>query len=148
MKRLTVIFTGLLLAFFLTAPALAADNQAKPQSESQTKANRDVEGWMKSAKFIVGCYNVEDMVQIPGTRWIVGSGVITGGPGMNDRFILKDYLHVFDAKTETGGRVEPNEIAIKPDRARYPETTTPPDWETFGPHGIGLGTRKGKVITL
>lgn len=111
-------------------------------------STRDVEGWMKSARFILGVYNVEDMIQIPGTRWIVGSGVIVYGPGMADRFILKDYLHVFDAETETGGRVEPEDIAIRADTGSYPETITPPDWETFGPHGIGLGARKGNVITL
>ncbi len=111
-------------------------------------ATRDVAGWMKSAKFIFGVYNVEDMLQIPGTRWIVGSGVINNGPGMADKYILKDYLHLFDAETETGGRVEPEDIAIKADTASYPETTTPPDWETFGPHGIGLGARKGNVVTL
>jgi len=110
--------------------------------------DRDVEGWMKSARFIVGVYNVEDLVQIPGTQWIVGSGVTTQGPGMEDQVITKDYLHIFDAKAETGRRVEPEEIAIRADKASYPETTTPPDWERFGPHGIGLGARKGNVITL
>jgi len=111
-------------------------------------ANRDVAGWMKSSKFIVGVYNVEDLIQIPGTRWIVGSGVINFGPGMEDKVITKDYLHVFDAETETGRQVEPEDIALMADKASYPETTTPPDWETFGPHGIGLGARKGDVITL
>jgi len=111
-------------------------------------ANRDVEGWMNSAKFIVGVYSVEDMLQIPGTLWIVGSGVTTQGPGMEDQVIRKNYLHLFDAKTETGRQVEPEEIAIRADKASYPETTTPPDWETFGPHGIGLEARKGNVITL
>jgi len=113
-----------------------------------TMANRDVEGWMKSAHFILGVYSVEDMIQIPGTLWIVGSGVNTQGPGMQDKVITKNYLHLFDAKMETGRRVEPEEIAIRPDKASFPETTTPPDWETFGPHGIGLGARDGNVITL
>jgi len=121
---------------------------AQDAKANATMANRDVAGWMKSARFIVGVYNVEDMLQIPGTRWIVGSGVIVYGPGMADRYILKNYLHVFDAKTETGGRVEPRDIAVKPDKAGYPQTTTPPDWETFSPHGIGFGARKGNVITL
>jgi len=110
--------------------------------------DRDVAGWMKSAKFIVGVYNVEDMLQIPGTLWIVGSGVNTQGPGMEDQVITKNYLHLFDARTETGGQVEPEEITIRADKGSYPETTTPPDWERFGPHGIGLGEKKGNVVTL
>lgn len=117
-------------------------------AQGQNKEALDVEGWMKSAKFIVGCYNVEDMLLIPGTHWIVGSGVITQGPGMEDKVITKDYFHVFDAKTETGGRLDSKDIAIKPNVKAYPETTTPPDWETFSPHGIGLGEKKGNVITL
>jgi len=120
MKRLTVIFTGLLLAFFLTAPALAADNQAKPQSKSQTKASRDVAGWMKSAKFIVGAYNVEDMILIPGTRWIIGSGLTTQGPGMDNKYITKNYLHVFDAQAETMRLIDPESIFIAPDTTTYP----------------------------
>jgi hypothetical protein len=111
-------------------------------------ATRDVDGWMRSARFVLGCYNVEDLLLIPGTRWIVGSGVINNGPGMSDKYNSKDYLHLFDAETETGGRVEPEDIALRPDTDSYPETTTPPDWETFGPHGIGLGARHGNVVTL
>jgi hypothetical protein len=104
--------------------------------------------WMKSAHFIVGVYSVEDLIQIPGTRWIVGSGLTTQGPGMADQVITKNYLHVFDAETETVRRVEPEDIAIRVDTATYPGSTTPPDWETFGPHGIGLGARNGDVVTL
>ena len=111
-------------------------------------ANRDVAGWMKSVKFIVGVYSVEDMLQIPGTRWIIGSGVTTQGPGMEDKVITKNYLHVFDAETETVRYVDPTDMFILPDPVTYPDTTTPPDWERFGPHGIGLGERKGDVITL
>lgn len=103
---------------------------------------------MKSAKFIVGVYSVEDMLQIPGTHWIVGSGVNTQGPGMEDQVIRKNYLHLFDAEKETGRQIEPEEIAIKADKVSYPETTTPPDWETFGPHGIAIGEKKGNVFTF
>jgi len=110
--------------------------------------DRDVDGWMKSANFILGVYNVEDMVQIPGTKWIIGSGVTSQGPGMNLRFLKKDYLHVFNAETETGGAVKGFDIKEAPDKARFPDTTTPPDWEVFGPHGIALGEQKGDKITL
>jgi len=110
-------------------------------------AARDVAGWMKSAHFIVGCYSVEDLVQIPGTPWIVGGGLTTLGPGMPDEVITKNYLHVFDARTETVRRVESDDIAVRADTATYPGST-PPDWETFGPHGIGLGARTGDVITF
>lgn len=35
---------------------------------------RDVDGWMEPAHSILGVYNVKDMIQIPGTKWIIGSG--------------------------------------------------------------------------
>ncbi len=62
-----------------------------------TSSNITVGDWMKSAHFIDGCYNLEDMIQIPGTRWIVGSGLTTLGYGMADQVITKIYLHLFDA---------------------------------------------------
>ena len=110
-------------------------------------ANRTVDDWMKSAHFILGVYNVEDLIQIPGTRWIIGSGVTQMGPGMPDKVLKQDFLHVFDAEKETVHQVEPGEIHIRANTAAYPGST-PPDWGTFGPHGLGLGARKGSVTTL
>ncbi len=108
---------------------------------------RDAENWMKDANFILGVYNVEDMLQIPDTRWIVGSGLRAYNAGFVDNVIKKNYLHVFDAETETGRQIEPEEIAILPDTGTYPDCK-PPDWETFGAHGIALSERKGDVVTL
>ena len=100
-----------------------------------------------NAKYILGVYNVEDIIQIPGTKWIVGGGITGYGPGFNDQVITKNYLHLFHAATETGHRVESSEIAIRPDGDAWPETT-PPDWGTFSPHGIALGKRQGDKIKL
>lgn len=110
-------------------------------------ANRDVDGWLQSAHFIVGCYNVEDLIQIPGTRWIVGGGLTTGGPGMADQVTTKNYLHVFDVETETVCRVEPEDIAIRAETDTYPGSAAP-DWETFGPHGLGIGANDDDVVVL
>lgn len=110
--------------------------------------NSEVDRLMKSARFIVGVHNVEDLIQIPGTRWIIGSGLTTMGPGMADPVNTRNYLHLFDAEAETGDRVNPSDIAIRPDATTYSGCTTPPDWETLSPHGIGLGARNGDVITL
>lgn len=107
-----------------------------------------VEAWMNSnVRWILGVYNVEDFLVIPGTHWIIGSGLNMYGPGFKDSVIKKNYLHLFDADAETGRRLEPSEIAIKADTKTYPGST-PPDWETFGPHGISLSTRKGDVVRL
>jgi len=107
---------------------------------------RDVEGWMKSSNFIVGVYNVEDLIQIPGTPWILGSGLTTLGPGMDDPWKTKNYIHVFDARTETGYAVQGEDIALKPAPNTYPDTSTPPDWEKLCTHGIALGATNGNNI--
>jgi hypothetical protein len=58
---------------------------------------------------------------------------------MDDPWMTKNYIHLFDARTETGYKVQGKDIAIKPDKKTYPETTTPPDWEKLCTHGIALG---------
>jgi hypothetical protein len=90
------IFITVVMGALLVLPGFGTSYAQAPMANEKT-ASRDVKGWMKSARFILGVYNVEDMIQIPGTRWIVGSGVNTQGPGMEDKVITKNYLHVFDA---------------------------------------------------
>ncbi len=109
---------------------------------------RSVGDWMKSANFILGVYSVEDIVQIPSTKWIVGSGLTTQGPGMDYKYTKKNYLHLFDAETETVSVIERDQIKIDPDAKRFPETKTPPDWEVFSPHGIGIGAQNGNTVTF
>ncbi|MBD0402974.1 SMP-30/gluconolactonase/LRE family protein [Flammeovirga sp. EKP202] len=102
---------------------------------------------MNNAKYIIGVYNVEDMILIPGTKWIVGGGITAYGPGAEDQVITKNYLHLFDSETETGDKVDSYKIAIRPDSDIYPETNAP-DWETFSPHGISFGKQENNKITL
>lgn len=48
--------------------------------------------------FIPGVRSVEDLAQISGTCWIVGSGQTTLGFGMDDPAITKNYLHLLQRR--------------------------------------------------
>ena len=91
-------------------------------------------------KFICDVRNVEDLLLVPNTKWVIGSG-------FNWEPESQNYLHLFNAENETGAAVQPFEIAIRPDTVAYPNCT-PPDWKTFGPHGLGLGATVGTHSVL
>lgn len=102
---------------------------------------------MNNEKYIIGVYNVEDILLIPGTKWVIGGGITSYGPGVNDCVITKNYFHLFNTETETGERVDSYGIEIAPDTATYPEVSMP-DWETFSPHGISFGQQTEHTIEL
>ncbi|NMF33339.1 hypothetical protein HHH56_00870 [Flammeovirga yaeyamensis] len=96
---------------------------------------KTVEQFMSNAKFNIGFYNVEDIIQIPGTNWIVGGGITCYGPNFWDKVITTGYWHLFDAEKETGFRVDSSSIKIAAEEDRFP-LTTPPTWSAFSPHGF------------
>jgi hypothetical protein len=65
--RLAACRVGVLQKFTSTRTSKHTDQYGEEQT-MQSYQGRDVEGWMKSAHFIPGVYNVEDIIQIPGTR--------------------------------------------------------------------------------
>lgn len=85
--------------------------------------------------FICGVTNVEDLVPVPGTRWVIGSDLSTSSAPQG-------YLYLFDSSKKTVSAVQPSEIAIRPDKKTYPDCPGPVDMKTFGPHGLDL-TRTG-----
>jgi DNA-binding beta-propeller fold protein YncE len=94
----------------------------------------------EGVSFITGVRNVEDLLLVPNTKWVIGSG-------FTDPVHTQNYLHLFDSEKETGAAVQPSEIAIQPDTKSYPDCA-PPDWKTFGPHGLGMGRTSGSHLTL
>ena len=93
-----------------------------------------------NVKFICDVRNVEDLLLLPNTNWVIGSGFNLDPASQN-------YLHLFNAENETGVAVQASEIAVRPDTTTYPDCA-PPDWKTFGPHGLGLGATVGKHSVL
>lgn len=92
-----------------------------------------------TVKFICDATDVEDFAPIPGTHWIIGSDLAPTGQ--------QGYLQLFDARNDTVTKVQPGDIAIRPDRARYADCPGAPDMKIFGPHGLDL-TRGGQHRTL
>ena len=91
-------------------------------------------------KFTCGVTNVEDFAPVPGTHWVIGSDLAAEGQ--------QGTLYLFDARNGHATAVEPSEIAIRPDKKRYPDCPGPPDMKIFGPHGLDLTRGGGKHPTL
>jgi hypothetical protein len=104
---------------------LAAATTSLSPLPAQTTASC---GPTNGLNFVCGARNPEDLVPVPGTRWLIASGM-TAGAG----FKLVDT----DAKTArlfyTG---EPAQQ--RPDKKLFPNCPAPPDAKTFNAHGIYL----------
>ncbi len=92
------------------------------------------------AKFICGANNVEDWAPVTGTHWVIGSDLSPAGQ--------QGYLHLFDTRNATVSAVQPDEIAIRPDKAKYPDCPGAPDMKIFGPHGLDITPASGARRTL
>jgi hypothetical protein len=83
--------------------------------------------------FVCGPIAVEDLVRVPGTHWIIGSGMVQqNGPGR---------LHLIDSAKKAWEVFYPgpnpqNEL----DSKSYALCPGPPDGKTFGAHGIAITT--------
>lgn len=93
-----------------------------------------------NARFICGVTNVEDFAQVAGTHWVIGSDLAAAGQ--------QGYLYLFDTRKGTAAAVEPEDIAIHQDKARYADCPGAPDMRVFGPHGLDLTRGGGQHRTL
>lgn len=80
---------------------------------------------------ICGFVNVEDMVPLPGTRWIIGSG-------LGDNFFQKGGLHLFNRDTASGRKVLLNLDPAQKAEAPFDRCPGPADAEKFSAHGLAL----------
>lgn len=93
-----------------------------------------------NVKFICGVNNVEDLVTVPGTHWVIGSDLAAAGQ--------QGHLYLFDTTKDTATAVQPGDIAVKADTKRYADCAGAPDWKLFGPHGLDLTRGGGQHRTL
>ncbi|HEX4049852.1 MAG TPA: hypothetical protein VHY19_03110 [Steroidobacteraceae bacterium] len=91
--------------------------------------------------FVCGVKNVEDMVRVPGTRWLIGSSMRLGKAASKPGAAL--YLIDTDAKT-----VRTAALAIEPDKTGPFANCPVPDPTRLGTHGLELRPGKGGVHTL
>src|SRR3954471_15966341 len=103
-----------------TLAPLSAQTQPTQATNSCTPAN--------GLNFVCGAQNPEDLVPVPGTRWLIASGM-KAGAGLK----LVDT----DARTArlfyTGAPAQQ-----RPDTTLFPNCPSPPDASTFNAHGIYL----------
>lgn len=86
--------------------------------------------------FVCGADRPEDLVRVPGTRWVITSGFSRGSG-----------LKLLDTRRASQRRwyvAAPDQIRL--DAARYPDCATPPDPVEFNARGLSLRqTRKGQA---
>lgn len=78
---------------------------------------------------VCGVENVEDLVPLPDSRWIIGSGI-------GDRFFQNGALHLIDVQGGTASRLTP--VVAQPARAEAPYDQCPGPARQFSAHGIAL----------
>jgi hypothetical protein len=83
--------------------------------------------------FVCGPLNSEDLVQVPGTTWIIASGMDGGGAG--DR----GSLHLVDSVDKSWTVLFPDgNPQVRWDKDTYGDCPSPPDLAKFSAHGLNL----------
>ena len=93
--------------------------------------------------FVCGPLNSEDLVQVPGTTWIVASGMDGGAAGM------RGSLHLVDSVDKSWKVLFPDgNPQVRWDRETYSDCPGPPDLAKFSAHGLNLRPRTDGASTL
>ena len=80
---------------------------------------------------LCGADNVEDMVPIPGTHWIIGSG-------MGDRYFQGGGLHLIDTQRATVRKLAPEITPAMRAAEPYDQCPGPVAADRFSAHGLSL----------
>jgi len=90
--------------------------------------------------FICGLTNAEDLVRVPGTSWILASGLAEG----------KDAGHIYAVNTRdrTVETLLPGHVVYRPDAEAFGDCPGAPDETKFSAHGLGLRVGPGSEDTL
>jgi hypothetical protein len=89
-------------------------------------------------EFVCGLKNAEDLVLVPGTQWIIASGMAEGAGA----------LSLIDARSHTSSSLYPGESPKAEHDAAYPACTAPPDPSTLQTHGLSVRAGTGGHSTL
>jgi hypothetical protein len=88
--------------------------------------------------FVCGLRNAEDLVLVPGTDWIVASGMVQGAS-----------LTLIHARTKEKSALYPGDVPDnRQDRQRYASCPGAPDAANFITHGLNLRRGQGMHSTL
>jgi hypothetical protein len=93
-------------------------------------------------KFICGIANAEDLVQVPGTKWIIGSGLAGGGTPAG-------MLHLIDSQTKAWSALFPGTSPkMELDKATYGACPGAPNLTNFSAHGLNIKANSDGTDTL
>lgn len=120
-------------ALAIAAPALLGSHLARAEEPCNPAGN---------VHFICGAMNVEDLVQIPGTKWIIGSGFAGGGAPVGK-------LHLIDSQTKKWTALFPGAAPkMEFDKAAYGGCPGAPDLAKFSSHGLNIKANSDGTDTL
>jgi len=110
-----------LVAVITLAPLLLSAQTQPPQATTACAPTNGL-------NFVCGAQNPEDLVPVPGTRWLIASGMREGAG-----------LKLVDTAAKTARLFYTGSPAQRrPDQALFPNCPAPPDASTFNAHGIYL----------
>jgi hypothetical protein len=92
-----------------------------------------------SVEFVEGIYSAEDLARVPGTRWLVASGM--AGPD------CQGHLYAVDTERLEATEIFPDRGFVEPRPEAYGEHP-PPDLSDFSAVGVGLRPGEDGVHTL
>jgi hypothetical protein len=92
-------------------------------------------------KFICGLVNAEDLVQLPGTPWIVASGLAEGENAGG-------HLYLVNARDHRVQTLLPGHVGYRQDTETFGGCPGAPDESRFSAHGLGLRVGRASQHTL
>ena len=91
--------------------------------------------------FVPGLINAEDMVRVPGTPWIIASGLAEGEH-------TDGHIYLVNAGDRSVSALLPGHVAYRPDAKAYPACPGQPDEARFSAHGLSLRGGPRGIDTL
>lgn len=91
--------------------------------------------------YVTGVINVEDMVRVPGTTWIVGSGLADGQR-------TDGHIYLVSIEDHAVRVLLPGRVDYRPDARAYADCPGRPDEARFSAHGLSLRHVPGQSDTL
>jgi len=122
----------LISLFILLAATLAMFMPAAAQASCDPAAG---------LTFVCGLTNAEDLVPLPGTPWIIASGLA-------DAEHASGHLYLVNSENRRFEVLLPGHVAYRQDSATFPGCPGAPDEAKFSAHGLSLRIGAGSEDTL
>src|SRR5260370_9799430 len=119
--RLRLVWVGLVAGAAISGPGVAALAAPAP-----------------AMTFVPGLINVEDMVRVPGTPWIIASGLADGES-------TDGHIHLVNASDRSVSALLPGHVAYRPDANAYPACPGKPAEPKFSAHGLSLRPAPARI---